>query len=215
VKLVLFCLLAGVLPAVGETRWAPSAPITLYTNFQQQTPSAVFQALQEEVETIMAPIGLHFEWRSLSGVGGHEVSAELAVVTFQGRCEPSDAAVRARFSGALGWTHVSDGEILPFTDIACDRIREFVQRSLMMINPEDRQEVYGRALGRVLAHELYHIFANTAHHASSGVAKECYSVQDLINEEFHFEQKETRLLRAKRPPAAAEPDTAESTSATH
>jgi hypothetical protein len=205
VKLVLFCLVAGVFPASGETRWAPSA-ITLYTNFQQPAPAAVVQAMQDEVEAIMAPIGLRFEWRSLSAARGHEVSAELAVITFQGRCDAVEQTVHPRLSGALGWTHVSDGTILPFTDIACDRIREFVQRSLFIIDREDRQEVYGRALGRVLAHELYHIFANTTHHASWGVAKECYSVQDLLGEEFQFQDKESRMLRANRPPGAAEPE---------
>ena len=201
-KMALFCLLAGVLPAAGETRWAPSSPITLYTSFQQEPPAAVMEALQAEVETIMGPIGLRFEWRSLSGVRGHEVSAELAVITFQGRCDTAGLVARTKFAGALGWTHVSDGEILPFTDIACDRIREFVQRSLLAASQEERQALYGRALGRVLVHELYHIFANTTHHGSWGVAKESYSVQDLMNDEFQFQDKESRLLRSNRPPVA-------------
>ena len=205
-KLVLFCLAAGVLPAAGQTRWAPTAPITLYTNFQHQPPAAVQQALQEEVEAIMAPIGLRFEWRSLSATRGHEVSAELAVVTFQGTCDPAQYSLHTKFSGALGWTHVSDGEILPFTDVACDRIREFVQRPMLTVAADERETVFGRAVGRVLAHELYHIFANTTHHASWGVAKESYSVQDLMNEEFQFQEKESRLLRANRPPVAADPD---------
>jgi hypothetical protein len=204
VRLALFCLLAGVLPAAGETRWAPSASITLYTSFQQEPPAAVIEAIHEEVEAIMAPVGLRFEWRDLAGVRGHEVSPELAVITFQGRCDTAGLVAHARFSGALGWTHVSDGEILPFTEIACDRVREFVQRSLGAMNAVERPAVYGRALGRVLAHELYHIFANTAKHASWGVAKESYSVQDLLNDEFQFQDKEYHLLRSNRPPAAGE-----------
>jgi hypothetical protein len=198
--MILFCLLAGVLPAVGETRWAPSAPITLYTSFQQEPSAAVLEAIQEEVEAIMAPIGLHFEWRKLAGVRGHEVSVELAVITFRGRCDIAGLTAQSKIAGALGWTHMSDGEILPFTDISCDRVREFVQRSLVVTHPDERPALYGRALGRVLAHELYHIFANTRRHGSWGVAKECYSVQDLMNDEFQFQDKESRLLRTTRPP---------------
>lgn len=202
-KMVLFCLLAGVLPAVGETRWAPSAPITLYTSFQYQPPPAVLAAIQEEVEAIMAPIGLRFDWRDLAAERRNESSAELAVVTFQGRCDPSTTVTAGpiKLSGALGWTHISDGEILPFTDVACDRIREFVHRSLGMVPVNEREGAYGRALGRVLAHELYHIFGNTKRHASEGVAKESYTVQDLLTEEFQFEAKESRLLRTGRPPS--------------
>ena len=200
-RLFLFCLLAGVVPAAGETRWAPSAPITLYTSFQQEPPAEVMEAIQEEVEAIMDPIGLRFEWRNLAGVRGHEVSAELAVITFQGRCNTAGMIAQAKFSGALGWTHMSDGEILPFTDVSCDRVREFVQRQLVVLSPDERTELYGRALGRVLAHELYHIFANTTRHASWGVAKECYTVQDLLTDDFQFREKESRALRTSRPQA--------------
>ena len=86
-KLVLFCLLAGVFPGRSETRGATFAPITLYTQFQQAPSDDVLEALRDEVEAIMAPIGLRFEWRDLSHAGGHEVSAELAVVSFKGKCE--------------------------------------------------------------------------------------------------------------------------------
>ena len=109
-----------------------------------------------------------------------------------------------RSEGALGWTHVSDGQILPFTDINCDRVREFAQSGLMQFRMEDREAKYGRALGRVLAHELYHIFANTARHGSMGVAKESYSVQDLVGDDFQFEAKESRMLRTNRPRSAIE-----------
>jgi hypothetical protein len=202
-KLVLFCLLAGVFPGWSETRGATFAPITLYAQFEQAPPGGVLEALQDEVASIMAPIGIRFEWRDLGKTGGHEVSAELAVVTFKGRCDAAGLLTRSKFEGALGWTHVSDGQILPFTDVSCDRVREFVQTGLLAFRVEDREAKYGRALGRVLAHELYHIFANTLRHGS-GVAKESYSVQDLLADDFQFEAKETRMLQTSRPKPAVE-----------
>ena len=198
-KLAWFCLLAGVFPGWSETRGATFAPITLYTQFEQAPPGGVLEALQDEVESIMEPIGIGFEWRDLGKTGGHEVSAELAVVTFKGRCDAAGLLTRSKFEGALGWTHVSDGQILPFTDVSCDRVREFVQTGLLTFRTEDREEKYGRALGRVLAHELYHIFANTMRHGSFGVAKESYNVQDLLADNFQFEAKETRMLQTSRP----------------
>ena len=203
-KLALFCLLAGVLPGWSETRGAMFAPITLYTQFQQAPPEGVLQALRDEVEAIMAPIGLRFEWRDLSKTQGHEVSAELAVVTFKGRCDTVGLTTRSKYEGALGWTHVSDGQILPFTDISCDRVREFAQSGLLTFRMENREEKYGRALGRVLAHELYHIFANTTRHGSVGVAKESYSVTDLLTDDFQFQAKESHLLQTNRPRPAVE-----------
>lgn len=198
-RLALFCLLAGVLPAWSETRGAPFAPITLYTQFPQAPPGAVLHALQDEVESIMTPIGLRFEWRDLNQTPGYEVSTELAVVTFKGRCDATGLLAHSKSEGALGWTHVSDGQILPFTDISCDRVREFVQSGLLLFRAEDREAKYGRALGRVLAHELYHIFANTMRHGSVGVAKESYSVRDLVEDDFQFQAKESRMLQSSRP----------------
>lgn len=203
-KLAVFCLLAGAYPGWSDTRGAMFAPITLYTQFQQAPPVGVLEALQDEVEKIMAPIGLRFEWRNLAESAGHEVSAELAVVTFKGTCDTANLMTHSRFEGALGWTHVSDGQILPFTDVSCDRVREFIQWGLLTFGAEEREERYGRALGRVLAHELYHIFANTMRHASMGIAKEAYSVQELLSDDFHFQAKETRLLQSSRPRPAVE-----------
>ena len=206
-KLLTFCLLAGVFPGWSETRGATFAPITLYVQFQQPPSEGVILAIQDELESIMEHIGLHFEWRDLANAG-HEVSAELAVVSFKGRCDLAGIGGRSKFEGALGWTHISDGQILPFTDISCDRVREFAQSGLVATNAGEREEKYGRALARVLAHELYHIFANTMRHGAMGVAKESYSVQDLLTDDFQFREKESRLLQSSRPKThVAEPAT--------
>lgn len=189
-------LALGILPAFGEPGGVQIAPITLYTSFQHEAPQAVLEALQDELEQIMAPMGFRFNWRSLSGVKGNEVSVELAVITFKGRCDVAGLLPRSVQPGALGWTHVSDGNILPFSDVDCDRVRSFVQGTLLTVSRDDREELFGRALGRVLAHELYHIFANTQKHGSCGVAKEAFSVQDLLSDDFQFEVSGSEALRA-------------------
>jgi hypothetical protein len=186
--------MAATLPAVSAENQAP--PVALYTSFLHSPSRAVEGILQDEVESIMAPMGMHFEWRSLASSRGTEVAAELAVITFKGRCDIAGLLPHSEAPGALGWTHVSDGVILPFSDIDCDRIRTFVQRDLLLLKAEDREEAFGRAVGRVLAHELYHIFAHTAHHASEGVAKSSYTVQELLCDEFQFDEHETLALRS-------------------
>jgi hypothetical protein len=197
-KSLLFCLALAVLPGFSEQRGALSAPIVLYTQFQQQPPAAVLEALQKELDSVMAPMGLSFEWRSLSGVQGDEVSAELAVVNFKGRCDTGSLAPHGKNPGALGWTHVSDGAILPFSDVDCDHVRTFLQGQLLYTRREAREQVFGRALGRVLAHELYHVFANTSVHGACGIGKAAYTVKELVSEVFQFEQREMGVLRASR-----------------
>jgi len=199
-KSLMVVLALGVLPAFGGNR---VAPIRLYVQFQHQPPDAVLEAIQEELENIMVPAGMAFEWRSLAATQGNEVSVELAVIHFKGSCEASDLAPIEGFPGPLGWTHISDGEILPFSDINCDGIRLFTQRDLLRVPEANRETVYGRAIARVLAHELYHIFAKTTKHGSEGVGKPAYSVKELLSDKFQFEKRECNLLRLHEERVAA------------
>jgi hypothetical protein len=194
-KVLLSCLMLAVLPALGDER-LETLPAILYTTFQKPAPVAVIHALEDEVESIMGPLGRHFAWRTIAGVKGNEISAELAVLTFKGHCDISGIVAKDIHPGALGWTHVSDGAILPFSDIDCDRIRLFLQKELLYFPATDRETLYGRAVARVVAHELYHIFANTSHHGSDGVGKAAYSVQELLSDDFQFEEREGHALRS-------------------
>jgi hypothetical protein len=194
-KSLFLCLALAAMPAFGGQRGASLAPIALYTQFQPQPPAAVLESLQTEVESIMAPIGLNFEWRSLDSSKGSQVSVELAVINFKGRCDVGGMFPRHDSPGPLGWTHISNGIILPFADVDCEAVRGFLQRPLLAMRTEERAQTFGRALGRVLAHELYHIFANTTRHGSDGVGREFYSVQDLLAADFQFEARESQALR--------------------
>lgn len=195
-RLFLLGLALAALPAASEPRVIRLAPITLYTQFlQQDPPPAVLEAIQNELAEIMTPAGVELEWRSVTASRGAEASAELAVVTFRGGCEATDLAQSMAIPGALGWTHISDGVILPFSEIDCDGIRHFLQLELLHLRQQERDAVFGRAVGRVLAHELYHIFANTRAHGSEGIAKRSYTARELISPVFHFEERESGALR--------------------
>ncbi len=194
----------AVLPAFAASRVHRGSPITLYADFQQDPPAVVLDAIQSELENIMSPIGLHFDWRPLKGHQGHEVSVELAVVTFRGACDAERLKPVAGSPGALGWTHVSDGVILPFSDVDCDGIRSFVQSGLLRMAKAEQQDAYGRAVGRVLAHELFHVFANTPHHADVGVGKAAYTVKELLSRVFHFQERDLDALRFGKAKAVLE-----------
>jgi len=151
----------------------------------------------------MAPLGLPLEWRSLATAKGDEVSATLAVVTFRGDC--TAAVLKDAISaGPLGWTHVTDGVVLPFTEVDCGRIRGFLRRELLRVDANERDRDLARAIGRVTAHELYHVFAGTRHHGSGGVGGAVYTERELMANEFRFEDREFQTLRAGMLPALIE-----------
>jgi len=198
-KLLLAVLALAALPAPGEPGLARGGVITLYTQFQKDPPPEVLAAIQGELAKIMSPIGLRFEWAPLAASRGH-VSADLAVVAFRGRCDASNLALSVSAPLALGWTEVSDGVVLPFSDIDCDGIRAFVRFKLLHMDKASRDEAYGRAIARVLAHELYHVFANTPRHASRGVARASYTAGELLSPVFRFEERTSLASRiAMRP----------------
>ena len=201
-KRLILGLALGVVPAFGGGVSVKSAPISLFTEFQQAPPAAVIYAIQEELGAIMEPAGLHFDWYPLQEAS-HRVSVQLAVVHFKGACDAEDLRPQWAFPGPLGWTHVSDGEILPFIDINCEGVRLFVQRQLIEFPVSDREMAFGRAVGRVLAHELYHFLVNTKTHPGGGVAKAAYSVGELLSDSLHFGKKEREALRARAKPGHA------------
>jgi hypothetical protein len=170
----------------------------LYTQFPEQPSAAVLDSLQQEVQTIMAPMGLSFRWLDLSASDGKQTALELAVIDFRGRCDVTGLMARDSQSERLGWTHISEGVILPFADVDCSAVRSFIQRELLATRSEDREQAFGRALGRVLAHELYHIFANTTRHGTGGVGREFYCVHDLLSRDFQFQARESQALLNSR-----------------
>lgn len=207
-RMLLLGLALAALSASGESPAQSGASITLYSDFQQPPPAPVVGALQDELRAIMAPVGLRFEWRPLHAPRQNEVIVELAVITFKGRCDVADLALSSRRSSALGWTHVSDGVILPFAEVDCDGIRGFLRAELIHMQTGEREGAYGRAIGRVLAHELYHIFANTREHGTSGVAKPAYSVRELLSSVFTFEGPASAAIRSGKGMAALQADAA-------
>src|SRR5579862_5483236 len=94
--------------------------ITVYTQFAQAPSEAIVEQMKAELDTLMLPAGVRFDWRDLSSANGRDSMAEILVVNFRGGCVEGTILALAHVSGPLGWTHVSDREILPFTEVNCD-----------------------------------------------------------------------------------------------
>jgi hypothetical protein len=194
---VLKPLLAGLLMALSQASGTTNAPVALFVRFDEPPAEQVGEALRAEVDHIMEPAGIRFDWKELPKATGREVYRELVVVRFKGSCRPRE---QRRWPGsiALGWTHTSDGELLPFIDVECDRVLDVMGSELRAVDPEEREEVLGRALGRVLSHELYHVLGRTRKHGSQGVAKAEYSALELTGDEFLLNESDVERMFANR-----------------
>ena len=172
----------------------------LYTNFEQTPAVPVVHALHEEVDSLMAQSGLHFEWRSLPEQN-FATWTDLAVVKFSGRCDVLPFAPNSQIDQRLGWTHLYSTDVLPFAEVDCDAVRAFINRQLLALPAQSRQKVLGRALGRVVAHELLHIFARSTAHSDHGVDQPFLTVSDLMADHLDLSQKEAAIVRASPAPS--------------
>lgn len=198
---VLLMFSALRLPALEMRLDAPqTGTLTIYTHFAHPASANMLEQMKAELDTIMLPFNLRFDWRSLESADGHEVVAEVVVVNFQGACLTDAMIPSGASAGALGSTHMVDGQVLPYADVNCDRIRELMHHNLVLSHPAEREGLLGRAVARVLAHELYHVLAHTTKHASQGIAKASYTRAELAAERLRFD--ETQLRAAIRAPCA-------------
>jgi len=173
----------------------PAGTLTIYTQFAHPPSALSVGHMHTELDAIMLPFNLRFDWRSLEHSNGSGIAAEIVVVSFRGECRP-DTALPARSPvGSLGWTHIVDGEILPFADVDCDTIRELMTSPLAISPPMEREALLGRAMARVIAHELYHLLAHTTRHASYGIAKAYYTGADLASQRLRFDEGQLRAVR--------------------
>ena len=194
-KLVAFSLLALAETVFAGDRDAPKAPVGVYLEFEHPSSDAELSLLESEVGSILGPLGFDLRWRGMDAVG-REVWVDLALVTFRGHCDL--ASVPPKFDSAaptLGETHLVGGKIQPFAKIECDRIGALVKPRLVPVRGQDRERLFQRAIARVVAHELYHIFAGTAAHESTGLGKAVFTTSDLLSDRLQFDPAQAHALR--------------------
>jgi len=159
--------------------------------------------LKLEVEALMQSAGYKVEWN----IPGQPVDdGVLVVVDLRGSCSVSGAnsLVKPVKNGAsLASTAVEGDQVLPFSWISCETLTGLLAPSLAGIASAERDSLYGRAMGRILAHELYHILANEREHSQSGVGKSSFTASDVLGENFLFEGSAlASLTREPNPPDA-------------
>ena len=130
--------------------------------------------------------------------------SELVVFEMKGSCSMNAApAFSVRVSdelGVLGLSYASNGEILHFGEVECDRVRQCLQRVTGRGRPEKLQAEYGAALGIVVAHEIYHMIADAKQHTKHGLTKESLSARDLLGGELSIPSVAREALRRDQSP---------------
>lgn len=181
-------LLAGSLRA---------STVAVYLQFDQPPARSSISEMKREIAALMSPAGLSFDWLDLDQRRLGDAFPDLVIVKFRGICDTSAAlygaySPEATAAAALANTAVIDGKVLPFSSIECDELRRYIAPLTQSDAHSDL--ALGRALGRVVAHEMFHILASTRGHGG-GVAHASQKASDLVAPHYAFDARSTNLLR--------------------
>ena len=143
------------------------------------------RVMQSELQRLLEPAGLDVVWKDSRGSKREDY--DLVVVGSFESCAPKEPGV----TSILADTSISNGRILPFFRVDCASLIRMLDRSDSF--------VLGRGLARVVAHELYHIIAQTTAHHDTGVAKAKFSVKDLTSPRFELDMWSLALMRPSVP----------------
>jgi hypothetical protein len=172
---------------------AQNRSLGLYAGEAPGLDESAVRAAQRELQRLLAPAGIDMFWKGLERRTAGEQFDRVAVISFDGWCSDAGAALVIPSKKlddsqiSLADSSVSNGSVLPFFRVDCASLVRMLAPSLRTMPPSQRDAALGRALGRVMAHEIYHIVGETTAHQTRGVAKESFSVRDLIGDAFDFD----------------------------
>jgi len=187
-------------------------PIGILFDFTARPDKITLNSMQSEIREILGPAQLDLSFQRVTEPLTHTFR-KIVIVRFRGVCQGKTHRVGMELNEAtpadfpaLGRTIVSGGRVLPFVQVYCDEVREFVPFS----SGQSAARIFGRALGRVVAHELYHALLATRDHSRTGVARFAQSPLDLTRDKLALDNHSIDRLRELYPQKEKEDDSEES-----
>ena len=200
--LATLCLLpVSTFFAQADSAVPTGATLEVYVKGQESSTPDVLSAMNRELGSLMQPAGFRVVWRGVSDPPSSAGAEHLLMVELRGVCTAqflSMALTPLSSPLPLASSSVADGKVLPFSWVDCTALNRFLAPVASGQSQSQQDDLYGRSMARLLAHEFYHILAQTDDHAPAGIAKARFSTVDLLADHFDFE---TFALNKLRPPA--------------
>ena len=190
-RLVWLCAFAwfAVPSAFGEG-------ITIVLDFQGPRSEKSVAEMKREFTGLMKNSALHFDFRSRSQVS-QEALSDLVVVRFTGKCVLDPVGYLYDERGPMAFTYSTDGIVQPFSEVACDKVTSAIRSAMAGGDFAKSDLLLGRALGRVLAHEVMHILSKSGAHGHTGVTKTALSGSQLIAPQHRLEPGDLERIHAR------------------
>ncbi len=189
--LAMFCLLFVSNFTARADSTIPMGPtLEVYVKGGQGSTPDVLAAMSRELDVLMQTAGFRVVLRGTDDAATSGGAEHLVLVELRGLCVAQFSALAGApllTSVPLASSSVAEGKVLPFSSVDCTALNRFLA-PVGLNQPQAEQEyLYGRSLARLLAHEFYHVLAQTDDHAPEGIAKARFSIADLLADHLDFE----------------------------
>lgn len=173
-----------------STAWSASAPaafrITVLISFEQPHSGISLKNLESQLHSILSETGLQLDVRDRSQIPAGAEFGQLVVFYMKGSCSMQSLPIGALSDerGPLAMAYSTHGNILPFAEVECDRVRLSLERALGKQSTRAFQPAFDTALGIVMAHEIYHMLAKTSDHTRTGLTKTRLTARELLDKKL-------------------------------
>ncbi len=175
--------------------------LTVVLDFKGPHTGSSVAEMQKEAGQIIRVSGIRLDWRTRSEAAAAEFP-DLVVMTFKGSCVLTPLPIVYDELGPYALTRETDGEVQPFGEVNCNRVVSSLHAALYsgMFGADFRKPdlLMGRALGRIVVHELVHMLTRSSEHAREGVAKAALSAKQLIGASLPLSEWDIERLRQER-----------------
>ena len=187
-------------PRIGRAEPAskPDREVVVYLKTHPGQRSQPTEEMRREADALMAAAGYAISWRDLGESARDAADSFLAVIELRGTChapQPAAPVDPLAEDASLASTAVADGKVLPYSQLECENLTKLLAPSLAKETAEKRDYLYGRAMGRLVAHELFHVLIGTRDHDSAGIAKRAFSAHEILADHFEFELTAVQKFR--------------------
>jgi hypothetical protein len=181
-------LLAGI-----ATIPAFALDLTVLLDIEQKHSQRALAEMRKELAKVFKPTNLNIDVRLRQETKPDETFTDVVLVKLKGTCKMQNYAPLIDERGPFAFTHTVDGKILPFSEVACDHITRSIQQA-MGVDTRDRDRLLGRALARVMAHEIVHMVGKCSDHSHAGVFRHALSGRQLIADKLELEPEDIARL---------------------
>ena len=175
----------------------PTPDVTVILDFKGLSSPQAIAEMEREASQIIRASGIELGWQRRDGSTARTYN-DLVVLTFRGSCMFVPAPPVYDELGPYASTRTSNGEVQPFADVDCDRVVSSAHAAMFGGDFGKADILIGRALGRVVAHELVHMLTKSDIHAKDGVQKAELSGRQLIAKSLPLAAFDVDRLRLER-----------------